>query len=90
MNAWMYAIREFEDAIDDCVSCGTATCNEHSNDPSVHAWDEGVAFYAGSLEGTVVALHGTSALPSLQAPVILVIKRRIAIIAIVSILMYNQ
>merc|ERR1740133_793624 len=52
MNVWMYAVREFEDAIDDCTSC-VADCNAHStNSGSVHAWDEGVAFYAGSLEGT--------------------------------------
>ena len=52
MNVWMYVIREFEDAIDDCTSC-TSNCNEHSaNSGSVHAWDEGVAFYTGSLEGT--------------------------------------
>merc|ERR1719502_890582 len=52
MNVWMYAIREFEDAIDDCLTC-TSDCNEFSvNSGSVHAWDEGVAFYAGSLEGT--------------------------------------
>jgi len=52
MHVWMYAIREFEDAIDDCVSC-TANCNTYSaNDAGpVHAWDEGVAFYAGSQEG---------------------------------------
>ena len=52
MNVWMYAIREFEDAIDDCTSC-TSNCNSFSiNSGSVHAWDEGVAFYTGSLEGT--------------------------------------
>merc|ERR1719424_1603357 len=53
MHVWMYAIREFEDAIDDCATC-TANCNEFSaNDGGpVHAWDEGVAFYTGSLEGT--------------------------------------
>ena len=52
MNVWMYAVREFEDAIDDCTSC-TINCNVHStNYDSVHAWDEGVAFYTGSLEGT--------------------------------------
>merc|ERR1719353_640028 len=44
MHVWMYAIREFEDAIDDCQTC-TANCNEFSvNSGSVHAWDEGVAF----------------------------------------------
>merc|ERR1711988_1795394 len=58
MNVWMYVIREFEDAIDDCLTC-TSNCNEHSNYDSVHAWDEGVAFYTGSLEGT--DLGGTSA-----------------------------
>ena len=58
MNVWMYAVREFEDAIDDCSTC-TAECNEFSlNSGSVHAWDEGVAFYTGSLEGT--ALGGNS------------------------------
>jgi hypothetical protein len=50
MNVWMYVIREFEDAIDDC-SAGTLNNNYNS----VHAWDEGVAFYAGSAEGTSVA-----------------------------------
>jgi len=47
MNVWMYVIREFEDAIEDCNE-GCINCND---DP-VHAWDEGVAFYSGSLEGT--------------------------------------
>ena len=55
MVVWMYAIREFEDAIDDCNSC-TANCNEYSTSSggaynAVHAWDEGVAFYTGSLAG---------------------------------------
>jgi hypothetical protein len=49
MNVWMYVIREFEDAIKDCKSgCDKLACND---DP-VHAWDEGVAFYTGSLHGT--------------------------------------
>merc|ERR1711959_35985 len=47
MNAWMYAIREFEDAIDDCT-VGDIKLNRESSGP-VHAWDEGVAFYIGSL-----------------------------------------
>merc|ERR1719258_243595 len=52
MHVWMYAVREFEDAIDDCTSC-PSECNEFSvNSGSVHAWDEGVAFYTGTLEGT--------------------------------------
>jgi hypothetical protein len=40
-------IREFEDAVADCQA-GCIDCND---DP-VHAWDEGVAFYTGTLEGT--------------------------------------
>jgi len=52
MNVWMYVIREFEDALDDCEKgCATDECNADK----VNAWDEGVAFYAGSLEG----LEGT-------------------------------
>ena len=47
LNVWMYVIREFEDAIDDC-QLGSID----NNYGSVHAWDEGVAFYTGSLEGT--------------------------------------
>jgi uncharacterized protein (DUF305 family)/plastocyanin len=46
MNVWMYVVREFEDAIRDCTM-GCINCND---DP-VHAWDEGVAFYTGSLQG---------------------------------------
>ena len=46
LNVYMYVIREFEDAIDDCTSNSL-----DNNFGSVHAWDEGVAFYAGSLEG---------------------------------------
>jgi len=46
LNTWMYVIREFEDATDDCQS----SCIGCNDDP-VHAWDEGVAFYTGSLEG---------------------------------------
>ena len=60
MNVWMYVSREIEDAIDDCTSCTGDNCNEFSlNGGSVHAWDEGVAFYAGSLEGPNVG--GSSA-----------------------------
>jgi len=65
MNVWMYVIREFEDAIDDCHSCTGANCNEHSstlNAGAVHAWDEGVAFYTGSLEGESVGGNRTGEL----------------------------
>lgn len=48
MNVWMYVIRELEDALDDCKEgCTLKGCND---DP-VHAWDEAVAFYTGSLQG---------------------------------------
>lgn len=48
MNVWMYVIREFEDALDDCNGgCASDECNSDK----VNAWDEGIAFYAGSLEG---------------------------------------
>merc|ERR1740130_1503019 len=43
---WMYVVHEFEDAIADCLVNGIT-----NNADSVHAWDEGVAFYTGSLEG---------------------------------------
>jgi len=47
MAVWMYVLHEFEDAIADCTA-GDVT----KNDDSVHAWDEGWAFYAGSQVGT--------------------------------------
>lgn len=47
LNIFMYVIREFEDALDDCDrGCATDDCN---HDP-VNAWDEGVCFYTGSIE----------------------------------------
>jgi len=46
MVTWMYVIHEMEDAMGDC-SVGDST----RNDRGVKAWDEGWAFYAGSLEG---------------------------------------
>jgi len=48
-NVYNYIIWEMQDAINDCKVL------EHSNPGStnsVHAWDEAVAFYTGSLEGT--------------------------------------
>merc|ERR1719480_555746 len=69
MNAYMYAIREFEDAIDDCkAGCDNgivdsgANCNSLST-ASVHAWDEGVAFYTGSLEGAVAGGNSAGVFP---------------------------
>jgi hypothetical protein len=46
-NAWMYTLHEFEDGIYDCT-LGKIS----NNDNSVHAWDEGVAFYTGSMAAT--------------------------------------
>jgi hypothetical protein len=48
MSVLMYVIRELEDAITDCsAECAIGSCN----DAPVHALDEAVAFYVGSLEG---------------------------------------
>lgn len=45
----MYVIREMEDALDGCkFDCKKTGCN----DDAVRAWDQAVAFYTGSLEGT--------------------------------------
>jgi hypothetical protein len=46
MNVWMYVVREMEDALDDCKKGSL-----QDNYGSVHAWDEAVAFYTGSIEG---------------------------------------
>ncbi len=43
-NVWMYVVHELEDAIGDCKNGQVG-----DNDAGVHAWDEGWAFYAGSL-----------------------------------------
>jgi len=53
MAVWQYVLHEFEDAIADCTG-GDVT----ANDDSVHAWDEGWAFYAGSKTGTDGAVTG--------------------------------
>ena len=56
---WMYVLHEYEDAIMDCLA-GDITSNDATvggNAP--HAWDEGWAFYAGSLEGTAAADKNT-------------------------------
>jgi len=46
LNIFPYVIWEMQDAINDCN-----TGDVNMNDASVHAWDEAVAFYTGSLEG---------------------------------------
>jgi len=49
MHFWMYVIREMEEALDGCKDdCKKTGCN----DETVKAWDEAIAFYTGSLEGT--------------------------------------
>merc|ERR1712072_524978 len=47
LNVFPYVIWEMQDAINDC-KVGKLSANADS----VHAWDEAVAFYTGSLEGT--------------------------------------
>jgi hypothetical protein len=44
MNIFMYVIYEFEDGMDMCAAGDVPM--------SIHEWDEGVCFFAGSLEGT--------------------------------------
>merc|ERR1712072_1619805 len=46
LNVFPYVIWEMQDAINDCKA-GKLSANADS----VHAWDEAVAFYTGSLEG---------------------------------------
>merc|ERR1719189_2183932 len=46
LNIFPFVIWEMQDAINDCN-----TGNINKNADSVHAWDEAVAFYTGSLEG---------------------------------------
>lgn len=46
MNVFMYAIHEFEAAIGKCVP--GVQFDQYN---AVHAWDEGVAFYVGNMEG---------------------------------------
>lgn len=48
MSIWMYVLGSLEVALDDCKEgCKMANCND---DP-IHAWDQAVALYTGSLEG---------------------------------------
>lgn len=55
LGVWQYTIHEMEDAVGDCKKGNIA-----DNDGGAHAWDEAVAFYAGSLEGAapLVATSG--------------------------------
>lgn len=48
MAVWMYVLRQLEAALDDCANkCTGSDCNSNP----VLAWDQGVAYYTGSLEG---------------------------------------
>merc|ERR1712159_854922 len=49
LNVFPYVIWEMQDQVNDC-NAGTLTNND---DASVHAWDEAVAFYAGSTAGSL-------------------------------------
>jgi len=52
---WMYVLHELEDAIGDCYA-GDITANDATpTGGAPHAWDEGWAFYAGSLIGATAA-----------------------------------
>ena len=54
MNIWMYTIRMMESALDTCE----IPCNEEScRDDAVHAWDQAVAFHAGSLQDDGILLY---------------------------------
>ena len=59
LNVFPYVIWEMQDAVNDCKEGETY----NNDDQSVHAWDEAVAFYAGS---TVGGSYGTSSTGSLQ------------------------
>jgi hypothetical protein len=48
LNIWQYAIHEMEAAMKKCQEGGDAT----ANNGAIHAWDEAVAFYTGSLQDT--------------------------------------
>jgi len=57
LNIFPYVIWEMQDAINDCNNGDV-----QNNDNSVHAWDEAVAFYTGSIEG--VSKGGVNGLDS--------------------------
>merc|ERR1711927_138372 len=57
LNVFPYVIWEMQDAINDCK---VGKLSENAD--SVHAWDEAVAFYTGSLEGTTQGGSATGGL----------------------------
>merc|ERR1719281_1771115 len=56
---WMYVLHEYEDAIMDCLLGDIALNDAGVGGAAPHAWDEGWAFYAGSLEGEVAGDSST-------------------------------
>ena len=48
---WMYVIGLMEEAISACQTT-SAPCTNNCNGEAVRRWDEAVALYSGSLEGT--------------------------------------
>jgi len=50
-TVWMYVLHEYEDAIMDCLADDITGNTANVGGAAPHAWDEGWAFYAGSLEG---------------------------------------
>jgi hypothetical protein len=57
-GVWMYVLHEFEDAIADCRAGNIYDNDLTPSGDAPHAWDEGWAFYAGSLEGPVGGSDG--------------------------------
>ena len=53
LNIFPYVIWELQDAINDCHGGDLGTNDAIPGGGSVHAWDEAVAFYTGSLEGAL-------------------------------------
>ncbi|KAI2500773.1 hypothetical protein MHU86_13697 [Fragilaria crotonensis] len=50
LSIWMYVIGLMEDAVSSCQT--TSPCTNDCNGEAVRRWDEAVALYTGSLEGT--------------------------------------
>mmetsp|Transcript_4355 Transcript_4355/g.12532 ORF Transcript_4355/g.12532 Transcript_4355/m.12532 type:complete len:579 (-) Transcript_4355:233-1969(-) len=50
MSVWMWVIKQMEDALSECesIKCEASGCNSGA----LRSWDEAVALYTGSLEGT--------------------------------------
>jgi len=58
-TVWMYVLHEYEDAIMDCLAGDIEGNSANVGGAAPHAWDEGWAFYAGSLEGTAAGDSST-------------------------------